>query len=46
MILFTNDCCHVITLVFLLSHFTLKFYLKLSAASRGVSPSYIEAALL
>jgi hypothetical protein len=37
--LFTNECCHVITLVFLLSHFSLKFYLKIPTSMRGVSPS-------
>jgi hypothetical protein len=26
--LFTNECYHIITLVFLLSHFTLKFCLQ------------------
>ena len=34
------ECCHAITLVFLLSNFSLKFYLRNPAASRGVSPSY------
>jgi len=34
------ECCHAITLMFLLSNFTLKFYLRNPAAMRGVSPSY------
>ena len=36
---FLCECCHAIVLIFLLSNFTLKFYLKNSAAMRGVSPS-------
>jgi hypothetical protein len=40
-ILFTEEYRHVIILVFLISHFTLKFCLKIPAATRGVSPSYI-----
>jgi hypothetical protein len=40
-ILFTDEYHHVIALVFLLSHFTLKFCLKIPAATRGVSASKI-----
>jgi hypothetical protein len=36
--LVTNDCYHIITLAFLLPHFT-KFVYKIPAATRGVSPS-------
>jgi hypothetical protein len=36
-ILFTDEYRHVITLVFLLSQFTLKFCLKNPAATRGIS---------
>jgi hypothetical protein len=39
--LFTNECCHVITLVVLLPHISLNFGLKNSAATREVSPSII-----
>jgi hypothetical protein len=38
-ILFTNEYRYVIALVFLLSHFTLKFCLKILATMRGVSLS-------
>jgi hypothetical protein len=39
--LFTNECYHVITLVFLLSYFTLKFCLQNSHSNVRVSPSFI-----
>jgi hypothetical protein len=38
-ILFTDEYHYVIALVFLLAHFTLKFCLKIPAATCGVSPS-------
>ena len=38
---FFCECCHAIILIFVLSNFTLKFYLKNPAATRGVSPVYI-----
>ena len=38
---FFCECCHAIILIFLLSNFTLKFYLKKSAATRGISPNYL-----
>ena len=38
------ECCHAIILIFVLSNFTLKFYLKNPAATR-VSPSYINRCL-
>jgi hypothetical protein len=38
-ILFPDEYCYVIALVFVLSHFTLKFCLKIPAATRGVPPS-------
>jgi hypothetical protein len=34
-VLFTNECCGAIILVFLLSHFNLKFYLKKSTQNPG-----------
>jgi hypothetical protein len=38
-ILFTDEYRYAITLVFLLSHFTLKFCIKTPPATRGVPPS-------
>ena len=35
------ECYHAITLVFLLSNFILKFYLRNPAATREVSPSIL-----
>jgi hypothetical protein len=35
----TNECYHIITLVFLLPHFSLNFCLTIPAATPGVSPS-------
>jgi hypothetical protein len=40
-ILFTNEYRHVIALVFLLSHFILKFCFKIPASTREVSPVVI-----
>jgi hypothetical protein len=37
--LFTNECCHVITLVFPLLHINLKIYVNIPATTRGVSPT-------
>jgi len=37
---FFCECCHAIILIFLLSNFTLKFYLRNLAATRGVSSSF------
>jgi hypothetical protein len=37
--LFTDEYRYVITLMFLLSHFTLKFCLKIPAATPELSPS-------
>ena len=37
------ECCHAIILIFLLSNFTLKFYLRNPAVMRGVSPSTGES---
>jgi hypothetical protein len=36
--LFTNECCHIIILVFLVSHFTLKIGLKkFRSNARGIT---------
>ena len=36
------ECCQLITLVFLILNFTLTFYLRNTAATRGVSPSLLK----
>jgi hypothetical protein len=55
-VLFTNECCHVITLVFLLPHFSLKFCLKFPRQHTGfhivttkqqtLSPNHVHSTLL
>ena len=43
---FFCECCHAIILIFLLSNFTLKFYLRNPAATCGVSPSFLWSSVL